>query len=536
MTQRFLFTFCIVFFFCFTAENLLGASQGATEEENTLYENAIAQRNHAQELLKISDKKNEAISALQRAMDFFKPLAEKRFAKAEHNYAHCAFLKGDMQTAFRFFQRARDQGLEQSGRNLSRIPTMSLFDIGTLIDIAQLLDIKSLFALRETSLSMRYISEAALPYMNFLSKDGEILLPFFSKVTFTPAPSAAMVEKRIEATGDVTIHFRDVLHLKRLARKYPVIDCDNLFFEHNPSVLDNKELIFHGQENRSLFMIHVIADCDETTVTGVMNCPYNTHLPRGCSLNRDFLHSGPSLEWGGKLETKEKAFALAEMLHHMGDQLIIDQTKEARERLAAKKLHRQQNPDIYPPFDALHDANIFAYPLNMEATPLDDFMPEHEGFLTYISASRENIVGLLDDLPSRFSKSHRIFLVNSQSSQNGIFTRGRLDLCEGFKIKSARDLYTLDRVHFPHHNILIEATNLGIFGDFIANSLTIRADYVGVLTFTGRNPSVNFASPSWTAFLGFLVEGGRLRRGGARVFSLLPPGGAPSPSWQELGV
>lgn len=496
---------CFIFFL----EIGFASLPDGNDEENRVYSRGIALRKQGQELLGSIAEREMAFVVLQEAISIFYPLAEKNderpgFAKAQHNLAHCSFLVGDLPVSLKFFRLAREQGLEASARNLSKFPFMMLLSNELLTHIATFLDIQSLIAFMQTSRRLHHVAHEALPRMNFLSSEGEVLLPGFSSLVFSTPPKSVHVRRLVQSRGRVELHFRDPEHLRGVGKRFPIVESMHLSFVFDPDVETRDEIRAIDAPLRSSLLIHVIADTP-LHLTGRLAVCNPIVLPQGSPIG-GFDHRGTLLYTSGPiLETQEDAETLADTFPVLNDEIITTKTAQALLMLQERREDRRRNPQSYPKFQdlALQSSLLYSPTDVIRIRHRDDFSATP---LFYVGQAQVELDRVSEDIPGKFSK--KIFLVHPSLNTSGLYFQESVSLDQGFEVSTNGDFFMMGEINLPDHNLaLLLHRASGIFGSVRARSISIKSNqiYIGSLGRDYIKPADFISDESWAAFLRWLT-------------------------------
>ncbi|MGV8948936.1 MAG: hypothetical protein ACOH2E_06190 [Candidatus Paracaedibacter sp.] len=507
MTKNFisLLSFFTISLFLILNENISASDYFNEKGEKELYDQGIIYRNRSQ---------------WQEAIGCFEPLAQKKYAKAQHNLATCLFNIGDEWNVYQWYKTASCQGLEPSTKNLAKMNLLCLLLPNEVFDhIVSFFSMKDIYHCNTLCHKTHEAVRSTVTRTNFLTSKSPYAIQFFflfKDVHFDPMPKELRLSQLAKVeSGSIEVHFRDTEHLKNIVEEIQLLECSGrLYFVFDKSVQDGEELVTTEGVLQKEYFINFIADTP-LKLSGRLDLntlSYMLRLPQGSDSNAlNLKKRGTVLK--GDLGSYTKAFALASVIDTFNDRLFQIRTTDAYQLLEDRQKSRFRSPKMYPDLlDLCPDACLISSS-NIEIVQ-KDYISAIQPFI-YVSNSVTGITELQNKLPD-FSKS--ISYINTDISEPGVYCEGPLILQKGFEVFSDKDLTIGGDVAIYDHNLkVISNSSIWIMGSNIIVGGGIYIYAGGSLLNNGYAGRSDYKKPDgmpeedWRKLLEFWVRSGRIQ-------------------------
>ncbi len=443
------------------------------------------------------------------AIECFLPLANKGYVKAQHNLAMRYLDLNNEIEAYKWFQRASEQGFEPSNNNLNKMNLLLfLLPNEVLSKIASHLNMKDLLNFKLSSTRINRAADKLLTYTNFLDSKAPFvnyISTLLINVEFEPQPKSIRLVKFVRALdSSIEIRFRDHQHLKSIVEQTPLIHAkEKIYFVHDKNVEDSKELApLQGKMTRGYF-IHIEADCS-LKIKGQLQTSLMVILPRGSDFN-GLIYEGKGICTGGLAEY-QNALNLINVIDSFNEDLYRIRSSDAYTLLENRRKSGLRDPEKYPAFKELCPTALLLSGSEIKIL-LKDYI-HSENPLIYIAKSIPEIEELRVDLPE-FMQA--INFIDPECKFSGVYSKGPLDLVKGFEISTDAHLTILGKMILPDYNVSINAKkDLWIFGYILkAQNISLKSKnyYDGPLypVMTREMKPQNMPEEEWSR----LIQAGR---------------------------
>lgn len=428
----------LTFISFFASSGILSAMQPfVAEAEEVLYKKGVTYRDE---------------SKFENAIDCFRPLAEKKYVKCQHNLAFCLYNLGEEKEAYHWYSCAASQGFQPSKNNLKKMNLLYLLlPNELLVHLTSFLNLKELnnFQILSQSASRVFISAITKP--NLLTSKipyAQDLYSKFAKVNFDPIPKAIRLSRFAKSkNGSIKVYFFNEKHLREIVAETPSIDVcgeNKIYFVRDQHKQMNTELEATDGDLQTGYFFHVIADTP-LKVSGETKLPCELFLPNKSDYKElDFKGKGIQT---GQVEAYKEAHDLASLLKNFNEELYKIRTKDAYELLEDAAQSRLRLPDLYPDLEDCPDFYIGG-----EAEiKQKDYICSKKPFV-YIAKSVAELDELQEKLPE-FGDS--ICFVDPECTQAGVYSLGPLSFLKGFEISAPGDLVISGEISLDDHNLKI---------------------------------------------------------------------------------
>ncbi len=250
-------------------------------EEDSVYNNGVALRKQGR---------------YREALEIFRPLAEGKNAKAQHNVGSCYLHLGDDYQAYLWFTRAADRGLKESTKNLSLLnqwdrvlPDQLWQRIHSYLSMADISNLKNVTQ-RAHTLALKTIADTDFYHSPsiFAQEWRSVVLRDFK---ISPEPDALKLMQCYCCDGEnIEIHFRDSEHLRAIKNRYVIgFSDEKITYVRDASAVDYDELV-PIDEDLVICQAILVESRETVSLDGSLGRPYGVAItPRGkISLLGDF--------------------------------------------------------------------------------------------------------------------------------------------------------------------------------------------------------------------------------------------------------